>query len=29
MTIYDGIILGIAFIMGAILHYIARRYGHP
>ena len=29
MTILDVIILGIAFIVGAILHYITRHYGHP
>lgn len=29
MTITDCIILGIAFIVGAILNYFARRYGHP
>lgn len=29
MTVLDCIILGIAFIVGAILNYFTRHYGHP
>jgi hypothetical protein len=29
MMVLEYIILGIAFIAGAILHYVTRHYGHP